>query len=200
MVIAAESVRVDEQVLTALEGHFLSRGLRVVSSAITGRVVSSADARGQIEGAAKLPTLERALVLAKGANAECVFYLLGLEIGQSDLIRYFLWHDSEPSLVEVDKAAFDANPADRRWFVGGPLWKIEGKVVDVNTGAILGIVSLKHSTPFAVDRQLQVSFLGRSLVPHYEHYGWRYASPVDIDHLRRAVMSRLAIEVRGDSS
>ena len=198
IVLAADNIHVDEQILTALEGHFLARGLRVVSSALTGRVVSGATTRGQIEGAAKLPTLERALVLAKGANADCVFYLLGLEIGTKELIRYFVWRNPTPELIEVDHAAFDAVPDHRRWFAGGPLWRIDGKVIDVATGDILSIISLKHSTPYAVDRRLQVAFDGTSLVPHGDYYGWRFVSAADIGVLRNIIMSRLAIEVRGD--
>ncbi len=148
MVIAADAVRVDEQIVTALEGHFMSRGLRVVSSAITGRVVASADARGQIEGAAKLPTLERALVLAKGANADCVFYLLELDIGGTDVVRYFVWPSDSKELKEVDRGVYESAPQYRRWFIGGPVWKIGGKVVDVENGSVLSIINLTHSTPF----------------------------------------------------
>jgi hypothetical protein len=197
MVIAAEMVKVDEQTLTALEGQFISRGLRVVSSAITGRVVASADTRGPTEGAAKLPTLERALLLAKGANADCVFYLLNLDVGGPDRFRYFVWRSAASSLAEVDFGTYDAAPSNRRWFVGGPGWNIEGKVVDVETAAVLGIVRLEHSTPYAADRHLAVKYSATSLVPRNGYYGWRLASPEDLGGLAGAMMSRLAAEVRG---
>jgi hypothetical protein len=197
MVIAADRVNVDEQVLAQLEAQFMSRGLRVVSSAITGRVVGAADARGPIEGAAKLPVLERALVLAKGANAECVFYLLGLEVGAFDLTRYFVWRPSSSDLVEVDHQTYDAAAPDRRWFVSGPLWRVDGKVIDVDTGAVLAIVGLKHSTPFASDRHWQVDYVDRSLAPQGGYFGWRLVSPDDLDNIRKGIMSRLAIEILG---
>jgi hypothetical protein len=170
MVIPGETMQADEQILSAIEGHFISRGLRVVSSAITGRVVSSA-APGQVEGAAKLPTLERALVLPKGATAECVFYLLSLDMGTVDLFRYLVWPDGRTDLVEVDRPTFDAAPPGRKWFVGGSQWEIDGKVVDVDHGSVLTVVSLKHSTPFSVDRQFQVEYVDQGLVPVNGYYG-----------------------------
>ena len=201
MVIPGESPTVNqEELLTQLEGRLIEEGLSVVSAAITGRVVIAASDRGQVEGATQLLPLERALVLARGAKADCVFHFQNLVVGQDDVARFFGWPPGASGLVEIDRRTYDATSASRRWFISGYSMEIRGKVVDVESGNVLVVVSLRQSTPFALpDEILTVPFVDQGLTPQDGYFGWRMIAPREADAVRTSLITGLAGQIRREA-
>lgn len=198
MVIAAETVRADEQLLSTIESTFISSGIRVFSTALTGRVVPKATPN-QVESAAKLPTLERALILAKESNVECVFYFLGFH-PDGTAARYFIWPYEAQALVEVDRSRYDKFLPSRRWVVDGPQLRVEGKVIDVDNGSVLTIVSLSNSTPFVATWTDKVAFADQSLIQDEGNGGWTLSSPEDLLRLQASLLLRVAVDLRGSAT
>jgi hypothetical protein len=195
MLIRDQQVAVEERFLAIVEGHLIQRGLGLVSSAATGQVVSD-PSHEQVEGAAKLPPIERVLVLAKRAKVKCVFQLLRLETGQNVARRYFVLRGGQSVMSEVRQDTFDQFAPARRRFAWGPIWAIEGKVIDVESGEVLAVVGFEAST---VDRQrvFPVEELDGLLQPPWDTTGWRFDSPDEIGYLRTLFMDRLAWQIKG---
>jgi hypothetical protein len=186
----------NDEVLSLLEGHMIERGLRVVSAAVTGRVVS--DPTHPYETAAKLTPLERALVLAERSKVDCIFQLFRIELGLHDDARYFVWPNTANSMTEVDERTYGQTPDERRLRLTGPDWVVAGKVVDVQNGGVLATVNLQHSTVTNYRRQLYRLNAIDGLLPSYgTPRTWNVRSEDDIRRLRTALMSELAAEIAG---
>jgi hypothetical protein len=206
MIIPGEQARLDdERLLALLEARMMDRGLRIISAALTGRVVNEGsvttgpDNERRFEQAARLPMLERALILAKRANADCVVQLLTFEPGLTTMnTRWFVWSNGAASLSETDEATARAAPAGRSWFASGPAWRVEGKLIDVDTGLVLALISLQYSTPDASAVNATLPFVGGQLNLNGAYPGWILNRDSDVAPVRTAVFSRLAAEIRGD--
>lgn len=206
MVLPGESPVVNNtSTLSALEGNLIERGLRVYSAAITGRVVSDDSQRGELSGprveaASRLPPLERALILAQRAEAECIFELLDIDLDK-EASRYYVWRANETSLSEVDHSTYEQAPPTRRWVVFGPLCRVSGKLIEVKKGAVLAVVAIETSTPFAVlNRTIALPQAGGHLFQQSGHFGWRLNSPDDRARVLVSVMSELAHAIAGPSA
>lgn len=202
MVLATESSSANsEELLAHLEGHLIDGGLKVVSAAITGRVVSreEGDATGmRMEAAARLPPLERALVLAQNAKAKCVLQLLALDLGRSDRSRLYVWPAGTRSLQEVDEQTYLQSAVTRRWAVVGPHWSIDAKLIDVDSGTVLSIIRLSSSTPdVAQGKQMTLDEQQGQLVPFAGYHAWRLDAPDDRARLRIALMEALTRAIAG---
>ena len=196
MVLSDGASKTSEEVLAALEGNLITRGIRVVSSGMTGQVVSDQALR---EGAAQLPPLERVLVLAKKANIDCVFQLFPLAIGTDYSTRRFVWPRQEKRMTEATQEAFDSIAPERRWVLTGQNWKITGKVINVENGDVLAIVNLFQSAVWTVPAQIfRLNYVNDSLVAGVSGlHGWGFDKPEDIDRLRTSLMSVLATAIAG---
>ncbi len=202
MVLPAPGLETNSaSVLSVLEGHLLARNIRVVSSAITGRAVIQSplapDSTKPTTGAAILSDLERALVLAKNANVDCVLQLFTLDVGTTDATRLFVWPMNGRSLVESDQKTFETYNPGRRWTLVGPRWQINSKLIDVDSGNVLAVIGFSQSTAHLVQRRFELSALGDALVPADGTTGWRIASTQDVDGLRSFMMSELSAEILG---
>jgi hypothetical protein len=136
------SERGEITVLAKLEMRLLRWDFRVISSGVTGRAVQDPSGT-QLESAAQLSDLERALVLAKRSNAEALF-----QVGRLD------WVPSKRSFVCTDTCTEVA--------LGTPVLAsdliqvqeatlfLEGKLIDVEDGAVVMAFDIAQSTSQAV--------------------------------------------------
>jgi hypothetical protein len=194
MVLVGDEAKktINDELLSDLEGHLISRGLRVVSSGITGRVVSEP---GLVEGAAQLPPLERAIVLAKTQQIGCVFQLLDIRATEDS--RYFVWSGRGRGMTESSRENIETVDPGHIWTLTGPAWEIHGKVIDVEGGDVLAIVDLWQSTVRAVKTQVfRVPFASDSLTPTpMGQRGWVISRVEDTNLLQTSMMSLLAIVI-----
>jgi hypothetical protein len=185
----------NEDVLSALEGHLISRGIRVVSTGMIGRVMSDP---AIAQGATRLPQLERVMALAQRANVDCVFQVQKLEIGIRGAYRSFVWTGPSAPLRELrsDEAVYYPSQV---WTLEGPVWEIGGKVIDPVRGDVLSIVDLYQSTVWAPPNEdLTVQATSAGLVPMPDgRRAWRMDRPVDLSTLRESMMSLLAVVIAG---
>jgi len=139
--------------LAAIERSFIARGITVISSAITSRVLLDDPTRDRqrTELGIQLSEVERALLLAKESNADAV-----LQIGtwewvdpdQSDLSRrYFVQDKATKSLPEVTRADYDQAPVRNlfRWSLGGRVLAFTGRLINVENGEV--VASFKIDVP-----------------------------------------------------
>lgn len=194
MLLRAEHVAISDEAIALLEGHLISRDLKITSSAWTGRVVAD-PTHEQVEPASRLPYLERALVLAKGANAECVFQIFRLFDAPQPKVRYFVLHQGQAVMVEGSALEAQSFPVWRKRIISGPLWNVQGKLVAVRDGRVLAVVSLEAST---VDQQRYLSFreTDGALQPSWA-FESQFGGPEDLHLLRTALMDQLALEIKG---
>jgi hypothetical protein len=194
MVLSAEGPnKASEEVLSALEGNLMSRGIRVVSSGMTGRVVSDP---GLLQGATQLSQLERAIVLAKKANINCVFQVQRLDIGIRSASRYYHLNLSGRGLQEVPSDAVSTLDPARLWTLTGPVWDINGKVIDVENGDVLAIIDISQSSVCARPTQIfrLQSISDVPLPTATGQKGWRID---DTELLAKSMMSLLATIIAG---
>jgi hypothetical protein len=125
--------------LAEVERVLLDGGVRVISSGVTGRVVR--DQTGdRVESAANLSDLERALVLARGSNAEALLQIL--EIG---------WVQGERSFV-LDQDRFDevghgiSVNSSALVQVGEAIFKFQARLISVDNGEILMNIEILQGT------------------------------------------------------
>lgn len=138
--------------LGALEKELLRRGIRVVSSGVTGRVVVEQTESGRgTEGATSLSDLERALVLAKKSNAEGLLQVSTLEWRPQ--VRHYVRRQgsTELELVSADEYVTHRGV---KLTVKSPELKFEGKLIDVESGEIVASVALAHSVADVTDREV----------------------------------------------
>lgn len=161
--------------MAAIERSFIARGITVISSAITSRVILDEQGRerNRAEGL-QLNEVERALVLARDSNADAVLQIGSwrwIEADGSDHSgRYFVEDVRGTAFTEVDQLAFE-NAADRLTFsYQGEVLSFTGRLVDVETGEV--IASFKIDVPKVnVADPLIVTFDGAGEV-QTESYTW----------------------------
>jgi hypothetical protein len=185
----------NEDVLLALEGQLISRGIRVVSTGMTGRFASAPTGA---QGAAPLSELERVMALAQRANVDCVFQVGKLEIGIHGAQRSFVWTGPDAPLRELRRGEAVYYPS-QVWSLEGPVWEIGGKVIDVARGDVLAIVDLYQSTVWAPpNEELAVQATSRGLVPMPDgRWAWRMDRVEDLSGLRESMISLLAVVIAG---
>lgn len=139
--------------LASLEKALLKKGVRVISSGVTGRVVvDGAEGKRGGDTATQLSDLERALVLARKSNADAILQVM--EIGWRDDLpavdRYYwfddkTWHELEKK-PESDWFRQNRGKEHRLAIIRGPALAFQAKVIDVETGEIVAAVDLAQST------------------------------------------------------
>ncbi len=141
--------------LAAIERSFIARGLTVISSAITSRVILEDETRDRERASQglQLSEVERALLLAKESNADAVLQIGAWSwLGSEDVDhgrRYFVEDPGSKTFREVDQYEYDAaRMADdgglTRWFGSGVL-AFTGRLIDVESGEVLA--SFKIDVP-----------------------------------------------------
>ncbi len=121
-------------ILPAFERALLQRGLRVVSAAVTGRVVQERKA----EAASQLTDIERALILSKETGADALLQVGAFE-WQGTASRWFCEGDGD-LLEECSEADYRAAARGRE--VSGEVARLTGRVIDGQTGEVLAIIAL----------------------------------------------------------
>ncbi|MCH7856749.1 MAG: hypothetical protein IIB37_08350 [Gemmatimonadetes bacterium] len=155
--------------LAAIERSFIARGLTVISSAITSRVILEGRTRDRssADAAIQLSEVERALLLARDSNADAV-----LQIGMWDWVesetfeygrRYFVEDKDAKIFREVDQFEFERaqmledGPLIRSF--GREVLAFTGRLIDVENGEVLA--SFKIEVPTVnVANALSVSYDG----------------------------------------
>jgi hypothetical protein len=151
--------------LAAIERSFIARGITVISSAITSRV---------IESGVQLSEVERALILARDSNADAVLQIGAwrwlLADGSDYSRRYFVEDVIGTSFAEVDQPAFE-RAGDRVTHVyEGTVLSFTGRLIDVENGEV--IASFKIEEPEVNDADpLIVTFDGGGNI-QTESYAW----------------------------
>lgn len=123
-----------EGYLNEFERGFLKRGIRVVSSAVTGRVVQER----KNESAAQLSDIERALILARETGADAL-----LQVGSLDEVNEhsrFFCGESANELTECTGPQLAKSTFGRQ--LSGGQYRFQGRLVDVKTGEVLAALEL----------------------------------------------------------
>jgi hypothetical protein len=142
--------------LANLEKALLKRGIRVISSGVTGRVVVDNAEGKKNEGAKDLTDLERALVLARKSGADALLQVIRMEWrGNERNYRYFRADERRTFTELASKAEYEALPPRRGWVVSGPSFEFEAKIIDVESGEIVTAVDISQSTV----REIEVKVL-----------------------------------------
>lgn len=122
-----------EAQLNFIERAFLQRGIRIISPAVTGRVIAEEGTGKPREGAARLSDMERALILAKKSGAEAI-----LQVGEwrtaAEGSRYFCGPKAG-DLMDCDESSF-LNARYGLELIGRKL-RFLGRLLDVETGEVL---------------------------------------------------------------
>lgn len=162
--------------LAAIERSFIARGITVISSAITSRVIldDQGRERPRSESGLQLSEVERALVLARDSNADAV-----LQIGAWRWIladasdygrRYFVEDVQGTSFAEVDQLAYERTGDRLTHLYEGDVLAFTGRLIDVETGEV--IASFKIDVPKVnVADPLIVTFDGGGEI-QTESYSW----------------------------
>lgn len=142
-----------QESLAAVERSFIARGITVISSAITSRIIlgDQERERQRVQQGLALSEVERALLLAKDSNADAV-----MQIGvwewvsedQSELSwRYFVEDKSTKSFNEVDEITYEeaATRDVLRRSYGSYVLGFTGRLIDVENGEI--VASFKIDVP-----------------------------------------------------
>lgn len=123
-----------DEYMHEFERAFLARGLKVVSSAVTGRVVQER----KNESAAQLSDLERALILARETGADAVLQIGALS-AKGTSTRYFCGEDGA-KVTDCDESAFSVATFGRA--LEGVVYVFQGRVIDVRSGEILAAIDI----------------------------------------------------------
>jgi hypothetical protein len=142
-----------------------------------------------------LPQLERALILAKRSNVECVVEMVGLTF--NEIRRYYVLPTGTFTMVEARDDLFATYPKNRRWTVAGDLWRLDAKVIDVESGAILA-VALLYGSPLDRAQSFELQEANGVLRPQGRQWGMKLDRPEDSDFVGTMMLDELAREVRGD--
>lgn len=177
--------------LAAIERSFIARGITVISSAITSRVILDDQTRDRqrAESGIELSEVERALLLAKESNADAVLQIgawswLGSDDSQWGR-RYFVEQADADNFVEVDQVQYEQAPAQEllRYWYGSSVLAFTGRLIDVENGEVLA--SFKIDVPKVnVADPLVVSFDDEGTVVS-QSYSW-----ADDDRKNQAATNR----------
>jgi hypothetical protein len=153
-----------EELLEFAEHALISRGLRVISPAITGRVAAAESERdeGQASRAA-LSDMERALILAQESNAEAILQIGKLtlakpESGSQNERLYFLpdrtgTQEDVGTLREVSAEEYRRSAGIKGLsLISGDHLTFTGRLVDVQTGEIMAsfhLIGLEGRAPLS---------------------------------------------------
>ena len=162
--------------LAAIERSFIARGITVISSAITSRVIldDQRRERPRSESGLQLSEVERALVMARDSNADAVLQIGTWRWADPDASdhgrRYFIEDVQGTAFAEVDQLAFE-RAGDRLTHVyESDVLGFTGRLIDVETGEV--IASFKIDVPAVnVADPLIVTFDGGGSV-QTESYSW----------------------------
>jgi hypothetical protein len=142
--------------LSDLERVLLAKGFRVISSGITGRVAAG-PVEARVDEAPRLSDLERALILAKGSNADVLLQVgeIAFESGE----RHFTLLDRGSSdLKEVQERP--SNPDACYVRMKEARFTFQAKVINVENGEILVSMDISQSTsrvPPAINSTVRLS-------------------------------------------
>ena len=147
--------------LAAVEHLLISKGIRVISSGITARVVSEDSSTGS-PNASKFSDLERALVLAEKTNAD----------GILQLAEAFWTNDHRAFVRNGDN--LDEIPTGTRVSVSNlvrvkeAVFRIQARLIDVKDGSIKLSIDVSQGTSRVVEtpKSIPFSFGLFSDVPH----------------------------------
>lgn len=123
-----------EGYLNEFERALLQKGLRVVSSAVTGRVVQERKS----ESAAQLSDVERALILARETGADALLQVGSLETVNATKSRWFCTPSRERELEECTAKQYLSSEFGRS--ISGPQWRFQGRLIDVRSGEVLASI------------------------------------------------------------
>lgn len=135
-----------DELLAVCERAFMSRGIRVISPAITGRIVAKGNTEidGKIAGA-NLSDVERALVLAKESNAQAVLQIgfIGWQDpgkGSAYEGHFFLANSKKPEdrwLVETSREVYTSTRAPGVRLAGDKGLQFTGRLIEVENGEVM---------------------------------------------------------------
>lgn len=142
--------------LADLERVLLSKGFRVISSGITGRLASG-PVEVRADEVSRLSDLERALILARKSNADVLLQVGEIAFTPSE--RYFTLFESDPHhLTEVfDPPSGPYNSYRIR--IKEARFTFQAKVISVEDGEILLSMDISQTTSRVAPR-LTWTFLG----------------------------------------
>jgi hypothetical protein len=148
----AGSERGAETALADIEPFLLEARFEVISSGVTGRVVTD-ESGNRVEAAANLSDLERALVLAKASNADVLFQVS--EIGWTTGYRSFIRTDDTFREVRPGVSIVSKSGVVR---VRDAIFRIRGRIIDVESAGILASVNIAQNCSFVtpIVRELEV--------------------------------------------
>jgi hypothetical protein len=164
-----------EENLAAIERSFIARGVTVISSAITSRVLADDRTRTSAQSGIGLSELERALLLAQESRVDAILQIgmwEWLESGASELgARCFMAGKGEKAFREVECAdsGGGSEEVQVRSFAG-PVLTFTGRFIDVESGEVLASFKIDVPTVNVAD-PLTVSFDGDGNVVG-ESYMW----------------------------
>ena len=165
-----------EENMAAIERSFIARGVTVISSAITSRVLADDRTRTTGQSGMDLSELERAVLLAKESRVDAI-----LQIGMWEWIedeasdrgtRYFVASKGDDAFREIGRATFEAavgSEIQLRAFAG-PVLAFTGRFIDVESGEVLASFKIDVPTVNLAD-PLTLSFDGDGNVVG-ESYSW----------------------------
>lgn len=154
--------------LAAIERSFIARGLTVISSAITSRVILDDQTRDRqrADAGLRLSEVERALLLAKESNAHAVLQIgtwTWLDSDAEEYGRRYFVEDkntktfNEVSMTQWEQARMTQGPTTP-WY-GSSILSFTGRLIDVESGEVLA--SFKIDVPKVnVAEPLTVSYDG----------------------------------------
>ncbi len=156
-----------EQVVATLEKELLHRNVRLISSAVSGRIVEDKTGAGELKNEAGrlLSDTERLFVMAKKSRADAI-----LQIGK------IYWEQVPFGLFILDKKAEDlafvqATPAQFEAWTGpkialpGPVLRLTGKVMDVESGEIVASLSISSPASSELTQEYVGTYKLKSRVP-----------------------------------
>jgi hypothetical protein len=132
-----------------IERALLASGVKVISPAVTGRVVQD-ESGTRPEPAQTLSYVEKALLLARQTNAEAILQLI--EARWEDHYRTFVNEDGTYGEVQRDETADTLDPAK----VTEERFVLKARLIDVNDGSVLLSVDLSQGTSNVGDFTLNV--------------------------------------------
>jgi hypothetical protein len=133
--------RGEDPEMATVERVLLSAGIKVISSAVTGRIVQDVSGN-RVETGANLPYLERALVMARGSNADAVLQVI--RVGWTDGQRWFVRSASGDQLQEIGPGVMlDASNSVR---VREAFYQFQARVISVDKGEIVMSIEASQTT------------------------------------------------------